>query len=178
MILMGSPGVGKTTVLYKTTELLKGWGFSVGGILSREVREGGVRVGFEVLDLASEKRGWLAQVSQKDGPIVGKYRVNIEDLEKIGARAILDAVNGCDVVVIDEIGPMELSSEKFNEVAKKALDNSKPLIAVVHWKVQDKLVVDAKKRADTEVVTVTVENREKLPVEVAAKVVEFLKQLR
>jgi nucleoside-triphosphatase len=80
LLLTGNPGVGKTTVLIKTVSALKTEGYSVGGMISREDREGETRVGFEILDLNSSRRGWLAHVSQKSGPQVGKYRVNIEEL--------------------------------------------------------------------------------------------------
>jgi nucleoside-triphosphatase len=64
LLLTGSPGVGKTTVLMKTINELKEAGYRVGGMISREVREGGTRVGFEILDLNSSKRGWLAHVNE------------------------------------------------------------------------------------------------------------------
>ena len=91
LLLTGAPGVGKTTVLIKIVEALKAKGVSVGGMISREAREGNVRVGFEIIDLTNGKHGWLAHVNQKSGPQVGKYHVNIEDLENIGAKAIADA---------------------------------------------------------------------------------------
>ena len=83
LILTGAPGVGKTTVLTKTVDALKAKGISVGGMISREVREGNVRVGFEILDLTNGKRGWLAHVKGL-GPQVGKYHVNLDDLDNIG----------------------------------------------------------------------------------------------
>jgi nucleoside-triphosphatase len=169
LLLTGNPGVGKTTVLIKTVSALKTEGYSVGGMISREDREGETRVGFEILDLNSSRRGWLAHVSQKSGPQVGKYRVNIEDLNSIGAQAILDAVENCDVIAIDEIGPMELFSEKFREATRKALDSGKLVVAVVHWKAQDKLAIEAKKREDAELIAVTHENREKLHLAIAKK---------
>jgi nucleoside-triphosphatase len=177
LILTGSPGVGKTTVLMKTVEALKERGYSVGGMVSREVREGGVRVGFEIVDVNSSRRGWLAHVNQKAGPQVGKYRVNIRDLEDIGASTIVDAVESCDIVAIDEIGPMELFSGKFKEAARKALESRKVVLVVVHWKAQDRLILAAKNREDTESVIVTVENRERLPEVLAEKVVEYLKHI-
>jgi nucleoside-triphosphatase len=176
LILTGSPGVGKTTVLTKAAEALKAQGYSVGGMVSREVREGGARVGFEVQDLASDRRGWLAHVDQKSGPQVGRYRVNLEDLDNIGVAAIRDAVDGCNVVAIDEIGPMELFSGKFREAARRALESSRLVIAVVHWRAQDRLILGAKNREDAETVVVTVENREKLPAMLASRAIEFLDQ--
>jgi len=177
LLLTGNPGVGKTTVLMKTVNALKERGIRVGGMISREVREGGTRVGFEILDLTSSRRGWLAHVNQKNGPQVGKYRVNIEDLNTVGAQAITEAVEKCEVIAIDEIGPMELFSEKFKEAAWKALDSRKLVIAVVHWKAQNKLINEAKKREDAETIIVTVENREKLNEQITEKTLGFLKQI-
>jgi nucleoside-triphosphatase len=177
LILTGSPGVGKTTVLARTVSALRGRGVSVGGMFSREVRQGAERVGFEIVDIASAKVGCLASVDQKEGPQVGKYRVNLKDLETIGAQAINASVEGSDVVAIDEIGPMELFSSKFKEVAQKALKSKKLVIAVVHWKAQDKLVMEAKSQADAEVFTVTSQNRETLHETLVEKAVGFLKQV-
>ena len=161
----------------KTVNALKERGIRVGGMVSREVREGGTRVGFEILDLTSSRRGWLAHVNQKSGPQVGKYRVNIEDLNTVGAQAVTDAVEKCEVIAIDEIGPMELFSEKFKAAAWKALDSRKLVIAVVHWKAQNKLINEAKKREDAETINVTVENREKLHEQITEKSLGFLKQI-
>ena len=66
LLLTGNPGVGKTTVLIKTVDSLKAEGISVGGMISREAREGNVRVGFEIIDLTNDKHGWLAHVNQKN----------------------------------------------------------------------------------------------------------------
>jgi nucleoside-triphosphatase len=176
LLLTGNPGVGKTTVLTKTVNALKAEGYSVGGMISREVREGGTRVGFEILDLNSGRRGWLAHVNQKSGPQVGRYRVNVKDLNGIGAQGIFDAVDNCDIVVINEIGPMELFSERFKEAARKALGSDKLVVAVVHWKAHDSLLIEARKREDAELMTVTYENREKLPAATVEKALKILKQ--
>jgi nucleoside-triphosphatase len=177
LLLTGNPSVGKTTVLMTTVNALKEKGYSVGGIISPEIRESGTRVGFEILDLPNSKRGWLAHVNQKSGPQVGKYRVNIEDLNAIGAQAVLDAVENCDVIAIDEIGPMELFSEKFKEAVRKALESRRLVIAIIHWKARDVLIGEARKREDAEIITVTYENREKLNEQVAEKALIFLKQV-
>ncbi|MEN3037520.1 MAG: nucleoside-triphosphatase, partial [Candidatus Methanosuratincola petrocarbonis] len=62
-LLTGFPGIGKTTAVLRVADLLGREGFAVGGMITREVRggAGGARVGFEVLDLSTGKRGWLAR---------------------------------------------------------------------------------------------------------------------
>jgi len=174
LLLTGSPGVGKTTVLLRVVESLKAKGYSVGGMVSREVRSDKTRVGFEILDLSSDRRGWLAHVNQKSGPSVGKYRVNLEDLDNIGANAIVNAAENFDVVVIDEIGPMELFSEKFKEAVRRAVEGGKLVVGVVHWKARDRLIDEVKKREDIEIIVVTYENRNKLHQTIIEKAAEHL----
>lgn len=169
LLVTGPPGVGKTTVLTKTVNLLRQRGFNVGGMLSREVRENGVRVGFEIQDLVSERRGWLAHVNQQSGPQLGRYRVNLADLDAVGVHAIMDAVKNCDIVAIDEVGPMELFSQKFKDAVETALKSSKTIIAVVHWKAKGRLISTLKTREDAEIFTVTSGNRDTLDRTISEK---------
>lgn len=174
LLITGNPGIGKTTLLMKAVDTLKDRGYHIGGMISRELREAGKRVGFEILDLNSSRSGWLAHVNQKDGPKIGKYRVNIEDLNRIGAQAISYAVANCAIVAIDEIGPMELCSAKFKHATHKALESRKPILAVVHWKAHDKLICEAKNREDAETFAVTQENRDKLPELLIQRIIKLL----
>jgi nucleoside-triphosphatase len=173
LFITGSPGIGKTTVLLRVVEALRALGYSVGGMISREVREGGIRVGFEVLDLATNKTGWLAHVNQKIGPKVGKYRVNLEDLNRIGVYAIIYATENLNVIAIDEIGPMELYSEKFKEAVEKAVESGKLVVGTVHWKAKDKLINWIKAREDAEIFNVTYENRDKLHEAIIERIKKF-----
>lgn len=161
-LLTGAPGIGKTTVIIKIIEDLKEDGVSVGGMISKEAREGSRRVGFELIDLINGKHGWLAHINQKNGPQVGKYHVNMGDLENLGAKTIAEATEKCRVVVIDEIGPMELYSEKFKTAVRQALESRKPVLAVVHAKARDPLITEAKQREDAELFVITTANRNNL----------------
>jgi len=175
LLLTGAPGVGKTTVIAKTAVALNANNFKVGGMISREIRQSGTRVGFEILDLTTGKRGFLAHIDQKNGPRVGKYRVNLEDLDKVGAQAIVNALDTCDVIAIDEIGPMELHSETFKQATKKALESCKLVIVVVHWKTKDKLITEATNRNDAKTFNVTPENREGLEEKLVDEATAILK---
>ena len=136
LILTGAPGVGKTTVLTKTVDALKAKGISVGGMISREVREGNVRVGFEILDLTNGKHGWLAHVNGQSGPQVGKYHVNLSDLDNIGTAAITQALEKCGAVAIDEIGPMELFSAEVQTSRNAGVGEQKVGVGGCTWKSQ------------------------------------------
>ncbi len=177
LLLTGAPGVGKTTVLERAVESLRAASISVGGMISREVREGNVRVGFEILDLTRGKRGWLSHVNGEGGPMVGRYRVNLADLDNVGAQAIIEAIEKCGVVAIDEIGPMELYSSKFKEAVKQAFESGKPVLAVVHAKAKDPMVTQAKQSVDAEIFTVTFANRDALPETLKKHVVALNQQV-
>jgi nucleoside-triphosphatase len=169
-LITGAPGTGKTTVVSKTVTALKAQGLAVGGMISQEARDCCTRKGFEVVDVATGKNGWLAHVDQKTGPQVGKYHVNLSDLERIGVKAIESATEKCDVVVVDEIGPMELFSKQFKQAVQAALDSSKVVLAVVHAKAKDALIEQAKQLPDAELFTVKVDNRDGLPDLIAKRI--------
>ncbi|MGA3191820.1 MAG: NTPase [Candidatus Bathyarchaeia archaeon] len=177
LLITGSPGVGKTTLLLKVAETLKANGYGVGGMISRDVRTSGSRVGFEVTDLNSGNKGWLASVQQERGPQVGKYRVNVDDLNGIGVKAIVEAVEKLDVVVVDEIGPMELFSVKFREAVKKAVESKKLVVSTIHWKMSGELIDSIKKREDAEIHVLTNENRGRVLEEIVREALDFLSRV-
>ena len=160
--MTGPPGIGKTSLFYRTVKGLKKRGFNVGGMVCRAVREGGVRIGFEIMDLCSGQRGWLAHVNQSTGPKVGKYTVNLTDIGVLGAGSILDAIQYADVLAVDEIGPMELLSTTFSNALVRAIESGKPLLGTINYKLSNSLVDRIKTREDTEIITVTYENRDNL----------------
>lgn len=177
LLITGSPGVGKTTLLLKVVEALKSRGYSVGGMISRDVRTSGSRVGFEVTDLNSGSKGWLASVHQERGPRVGKYRVNVDDLNEVGVKAIQEACEKLEVVVVDEIGPMELFSEKFKEAVEKAVESKKLVVSTIHWKMSGELIDSIKKREDAKIHVLTNENREHLFEEIIREAMDFLSRV-
>ena len=174
ILITGPPGIGKTSILRRTVKELKHRKYNVGGMVCREVREAGVRVGFEILDLSTGARGWLAHVNQPTGPKIGKYHVNVTDLEVIGVGAVLDAVQNADILAVDEIGPMELTSEAFNNALVKAVESSKPLLGTLRYDLSNPLVNSIKTRDETEILKVTYKNREDLHIKIADKISEYL----
>ncbi|UCE95738.1 MAG: NTPase [Candidatus Bathyarchaeota archaeon] len=169
----GLPRMGKTTVLTRTAEKLKVKGYKLGGMISQEIREANTRVGFEIIDYASRRKGWLAHIRQPKGPRIGKYRVNLHDLNSIGVTAILNALKHEDIVLIDEIGPMELFSDFFKDVLHKALKSSKPVLGTIHFHAQNQLIRQIKSRKDVDIIEVTLENRNDLPILIVDKVINL-----
>ncbi|MDE1857935.1 MAG: NTPase [Thaumarchaeota archaeon] len=170
-LVTGPPGVGKSTLVSRVVMKLKSAGVIVGGCTTAELRSGGSRVGFEVRDLTSGRKGELASVASKFGPRVGRYRVNLTDLSRVGAAGVEAAVVGSEVIVIDELGPMELVSPEFRRAVSKAVASGKPIVAVVHERLEDDLISELKSKAEESFV-LTVENRDGVADAVAAALLD------
>jgi nucleoside-triphosphatase len=160
--ITGFPGVGKSTVVHKVVEICKSHA-AIGGILTRDRRLKGKRIGFEIIDLASGTQGQLADLWGK-GPTVGHYHVNLDDLENIGLRALETAL-AFDLIVIDEVGPMELQSDKFIQAVGKVIALEKTILCVVKLGYTHPLAQSIRKTF--KLITVTRENRDSLPAEIA-----------
>ena len=158
-LVTGSPGVGKSTAVSKVVLKLKSAGIIVGGCTTSERRSGGTRMGFEIRDLSSGKSGELASAMSKVGPRVGRYRVNLTDLANIGGAALESASSKSELIVVDEVGPMELVSPEFRRGVQMCVDSGKPMLAVVHERLEDDLLNELRDKAES-VMTLTVENRD------------------
>ncbi|HUV02246.1 MAG TPA: NTPase [Desulfobacteria bacterium] len=159
--LTGKPRIGKSTIIKEVIGRLKAEGIVVGGMLTADMHDGGRRVGFSIEDIRTGETGILAHVQlHRHGPTVGKYTVNLTDLDAIGAHSITSALAQSDLIVIDEIGPMELKSTRFLDAVENALSSDKQLIVTVHQRSAHELVRRIK--SAFEILEVTEANRDEL----------------
>jgi nucleoside-triphosphatase len=118
-LLTGAPGAGKTTTIRKIVSCLS---CSVGGFYTEEIRDGGRRIGF-MLTTLDGRQGILAHVNIRGTPRISKYGVDLTTLDNIGTDSIKHAIQENDVVIIDEIGPMEILSTRFREAVMEILNS-------------------------------------------------------
>ncbi len=158
LFLTGPPGVGKTTVIRRVVERV---GPRAGGFYTEEVRQGGKRMGFRLVTLAGE-RAWLARRGAESPYRVGAYGVDVAALDAVGVPAIWEAIHHKEIIIVDEIGRMELFSRAFKEAVLAAIASVKPFLATVMLKPHP-WVDPLKFRPDVVVWTVTRDNRDGLP---------------
>jgi len=164
ILLTGLPKAGKTTLLCRVAGNLKE---SYSGFYTEEILEGGHRVGFS-LQTFSGKTGILSHIDFKSRLKVGKYRVSLTDLEEIALPEIEEGIKQKRIILIDEIGKMELYSAKFRQVVMEALNSDLIFVGTIvsaphPWADQ------IKKRKDVELIEVTPENRDRLVQELIQK---------
>jgi nucleoside-triphosphatase len=164
LLIEARPGAGKTTALSRLAERLDDAGAALSGFLTGEIRSGRRRAGFEIETFGGE-RGLLAHVDIKGPPRVGRYGVDLEEFERLALPA-LEAK--ADVVLIDELGKMELASERFREAVQSLFEGDVPIVATVHT-FRHPFTDALKRRRDVSTIKLTAANRDGLPEELAAQ---------
>ena len=161
ILLTGPPRCGKTTIIQKVAAAFPG---QATGFYTREVREQGVRVGFEIVTLD----GQAAMLSHVDfpGPYrVGKYGVDLESLHRLGLPA-LEVKPGIDLVVVDEVGKMECLSRQFIQAMERLWAQPVPLLITVAAK-GGGYIQAIKEKAGATLITVTPANRDRLSEQIS-----------
>lgn len=157
ILLTGHPGVGKTTIIRKTVDKLK---LAAGGFYTEEIRENDLRMGFAVATLSGFK-GVLAHRNFKSRYKVGQYGVGVYTLNRIGVKEIEMCLMEKKLIVIDEIGKMELLSPQFQAAVEKALDADNPVLGTVTL-ARHPFAQKIKARDDVKIIEVTKENRDEI----------------
>jgi len=166
ILLTGPPQCGKTTVVQRVAARFAG---RAAGFYTREVREFGRRVGFEIVTLDG-RVAWLSHVDFGGPHRVGKYGVSLENLHRVGLPA-LEAAPGIHLIVVDEIGKMECLSPRFVAAMERLWAAAVPLIATVAEK-GGGYIQRIKEKPDTILLTVTPANRDELPQQILDLVIK------
>ncbi|NIO08153.1 MAG: NTPase [Deltaproteobacteria bacterium] len=171
LLLTGSPGVGKTTVIRRILKTIQG--VQCAGFYTEERRERGQRRGFKICTLDGEE-GILATTSPGKGPKVGKYTVNVGVFEELALPRIDLEETPAELYIIDEIGRMELESTRFRASIVELLAHPSNFLATIAKRGKG-FLDQIKVRNDIEIIEVTKENRDQLPGAIAERIVNQLR---
>ena len=162
-LLTGQPGCGKTTLIQRVIAQLN---IPPGGFYTQEMRVGGAREGFKMITFDG-REGILAHVKIPGPPRVGRYGVDLDALAAVGVTSIRRALRDQTLIVIDEIGPMELFSAAFCQSVTAALDGANPVFGSVVWRSRP-FSDQVKARPDVTVIEVNPGNRDQSAADVLA----------
>ena len=153
-LLTGKPGTGKTSLI---KQAIAGLGGKAGGFYTEEIRRGGVREGFRLVTLDGQE-AILAHINIHSPHRVGKYGVDIDSLDRAGVSALNRAAEEGSLVIVDEIGRMELFSATFREAVWQIITSGKKVLGTIMFKANpwaDRI----KRQPQVNVVEVTRANR-------------------
>ena len=171
LLITGTPGIGKTTVLRRVADELPAR--SLRGFYTAEIREGGERQGFRLTAFGAageeEERAiapvTIAHVAFPKTHRVGKYGVDLEALQ--AATALLAPDETARVYLVDEIGKMECLSDAFVTAMRDLLKRDAPVVATIGLH-GGGFIEEAKAMAGVELWHVTRNNRDTLPAQILA----------
>ena len=159
IFLTGRPGIGKTTVVLRTVELLGD--IDLVGFYTRECRQQGKRVGFEAVGLRTKNRCVLAEVGNRGGPRVGRYVVCADAFARFLVTEF-DRWRDAQLVILDEVGKMECLVAEFVPLVQDVLASTLPVLGTVAERAGG-FAAEVRRRPDVELIRVTTENRDRLP---------------
>lgn len=155
LLLTGTPGIGKTTLIRRVVSQLSAYRLS--GFYTEEIREAGQRKGFRLVTFYGEE-GIMAHVDFDHRYRISKYGVDVSVIDYF-AETALALVDEVDVYLIDEIGKMECFSSIFVTKVKLLLNSDKLIVATVAKKGTG-LIEAAKHWPDSELWELTMANRD------------------
>ena len=164
ILITGPPGCGKSTLIEEVINRIEE---PVTGFFTREIKVGGRRVGFSI-NTVDGRKGILAHQNIRSQFRVGKYGVNIEDIDSLAVSAMIPAQRK-QVIVIDEIGKMECFSDLFKETLIQVLDSPNCVIGSIALK-GGSFIQGIKNRDDVTVSSVTPETRDSLVEEILGSI--------
>ncbi|MCG3216459.1 MAG: hypothetical protein KAS63_07045 [Candidatus Heimdallarchaeota archaeon] len=158
ILVTGLPRVGKTTLL---VNIISEMDKKVVGFVTKEVKENNMRIGFEIESFSGHKLMLASKKNRNSIHRIANYGVFVENIDTIVGHLLLELQkNEYDLIVIDEIGKMELFSKKFISFVEESL-NKKKVLGSIMLKNND-FSRKIKERSDTIVFEITINNRDKI----------------
>jgi nucleoside-triphosphatase len=118
VLLSGEPRVGKTTALKKIIQMV-GKDKCI-GFYTEEICNEFDRIGFDCVSLDGRRRR-IADVNFESDVRIGRYGIDINVFEDFAIQAINNSFSYKKIIVIDEIGPIQLLSTKFKQELNNVL---------------------------------------------------------
>ena len=143
-LITGPSGSGKSAWCAQFIEEARADGLKVGGVLSRSVFIQGRKIGIDLLDLKTEEGRRLANLrtAESKGLMTKRWEFEVQTLT--WANRVLRELPPCDIVIIDELGPLEFSRDEGLQDGMHILDDKRfPEMCVV---VRPELLSQALKR--------------------------------
>lgn len=172
-LITGEPRVGKSTLVKNLISRFNQEYFY--GLITEEVTENSQRIGFTTVLLSR----YAKQIASKHWAEnkMGNYGVDIAAIDQMAQDLLhMESVFGKHILIIDEIGPMQVLSDEYRKIVEALLESSSALIIGTIYKGTDNKIIDAVKDKYSDCIhLLTCDNREQIEVFLTAEIEKYLK---
>ncbi|MGX1263035.1 nucleoside-triphosphatase [Rossellomorea marisflavi] len=127
-LLSGRPRIGKSTLIKQLIDEIGA--DRCGGFYTEEVTNVDDRIGFRCISLDGESVE-MANVESLSETRVGRYGVNLEEFDLFARDVLQDALRTKDIIVIDEIGYMQMFSHSFKKIVQEIFSGNKIVLGTI-----------------------------------------------
>jgi nucleoside-triphosphatase len=174
ILLTGPPRCGKSTLISKLINFCNESEIEIDGFLTPEVTEENKRIGFDIERITTTEKKRLARIGNfKTQHKLGRYHIFIEEFEVIITELVNLEFKDIKLIIVDEIGKMELFSEKFQTFIKLIFNSDVNIIATIGQNLRHPLKDHLLNLPDVLLYTLTRENWQSLYL----KFLNFIKEI-
>ncbi|XP_062128174.1 nucleoside-triphosphatase THEP1 [Drosophila sulfurigaster albostrigata] len=177
-LITGQPGIGKTTLVGKIAAKMRNQ-CTLQGFFTDEVRENNQRIGFDVVTMSGKREILAREKVRGNLPKVGKYSVYVENFEKLALPLLTISSRPTQLMIIDEVGKMELLSKRFEEAVRMlVLYEQIALITIpLHTNKRIGLVEFLKSYPQSRIYTVNHTNRDSLVRTISEDIIKSIPKI-
>ncbi len=131
-VLTGEKDSGKTRLAEEISKALKSERLTVGGIIQSKVMRNNERYGYDLIDIRTQKSLPLCRIDAPDtGIVAGPFKFYPEGIRFGVASLSIAKTKDCDIVIVDEVGPLEMKGEGWHEAVSNLLENYSGYLLIV-----------------------------------------------
>lgn len=131
ILLTGTRQVGKTSLLRRIVQDLKARDLDIAGVISPAVFEGGEKTAIDLVDISRGESRRMAEKRKEDSSGIITDRWGFDSAVLDWGDSVLASVNACDVLVIDELGPLEFERGLGLQHGLTTVENAEYRLAIV-----------------------------------------------
>jgi len=168
VLITAKPRTGKSTCIKKIINIIgkeNCTGFYTEEILDPKSYE---RTGFKIHSLLDNKTCILSSIESTSKLRISRYGVEIDNFENLVLPVLKGAMNSNKIIIIDEIGPMQMYSDKFKSLLLQLEESNKKIIGTIFYD-SFSFIDDFKNKPNVQIVELTLQNRDNIASIIANK---------